>query len=45
MLGSITSLTSISNSYANNVSKVVILGAGWGGLSAAKTIKLNPSIA
>ena len=45
MLGSITSLTPISNSYANNVSKVVILGAGWGGLSAAKTIKkLNPSI-
>ena len=45
MLGSITSLTPISNSYANNISKVVILGAGWGGLSAAKTIKkLNPSI-
>ncbi len=35
----------IGSSYAKNIGKVVILGAGWGGLSAAKTIKrLNPSI-
>ena len=30
----------ISQSYAKPLAKVVILGGGWGGLSAAKTIKL-----
>lgn len=35
----------IRSSYAKNLGKVVIIGGGWGGLSAAKTIKrLNPSI-
>lgn len=35
----------ISNSNAKNVGRVVVLGAGWGGLSAAKTIKqISPNI-
>ena len=35
----------ISQSYAKPLAKVVILGGGWGGLSAAKTIKLlSPEI-
>jgi len=35
----------ISNSNAKNVGRVVVLGAGWGGLSAAKTIKqISPNV-
>ena len=35
----------ISNSKAKNVGRVVVLGAGWGGLSAAKTIKqISPNV-
>ena len=29
----------VASSNATNAGKVVIVGAGWGGLSAAKTIK------
>ena len=35
----------ISNSNAKNIGRVVVLGAGWGGLSAAKTIKqISPNV-
>ncbi|MBT4109326.1 MAG: NAD(P)/FAD-dependent oxidoreductase, partial [Pelagibacterales bacterium] len=35
----------ISNSNAKNIGRVVVLGAGWGGLSAAKTIKnISPEV-
>ena len=47
-LGVATSLLpfiSISNTNAKNVGRVVVLGAGWGGLSAAKTIKqISPEV-
>ena len=40
---SLLSLVNIQSSRANSAGRVVILGAGWGGLSAAKTIKkLSP---
>jgi len=45
ILGSVNTLSYVRNSYSKSIGKVVILGAGWGGLSAAKTIKkLNPNI-
>ena len=35
----------INNSNAKNAGRVVVLGAGWGGLSAAKTIKqISPNV-
>ena len=35
----------ISNSNAKKIGRVVVLGAGWGGLSAAKTIKnISPEV-
>ena len=35
----------ISNNKEKNVGRVVVLGAGWGGLSAAKTIKqISPNV-
>ena len=47
-LGVATSLLpfiSISNTNAKNIGRVVVLGAGWGGLSAAKTIKqISPEV-
>jgi len=40
---SLLSLVNIQSSHAKSAGRVVILGAGWGGLSAAKTIKkLSP---
>jgi len=45
ILSASSSLMKVNTSFAKHSGKVVILGAGWGGLSAAKTIKmLNPSI-
>ena len=35
----------VASSNAKNAGKVVIVGAGWGGLSAAKTIKrISPQV-
>ena len=47
-LGATSSLLpfiNINNSNAKNAGRVVVLGAGWGGLSAAKTIKqISPNV-
>ena len=47
-LGAASSLLpfiNINNSNAISAGRVVVLGAGWGGLSAAKTIKqISPNV-
>ena len=45
LFSSLLPFMDITASNAKNVGKVVILGAGWGGLSAAKTIKkISPKV-
>ena len=45
LLSSFLPFTEVASSNAKNAGKVVIVGAGWGGLSAAKTIKrISPQV-
>ena len=45
LLSSFLPFIEIASSNAKNAGKVVIVGAGWGGLSAAKTIKrISPQV-
>ena len=45
LFSSLLPFMDIASSNAKNVGKVIILGAGWGGLSAAKTIKkISPKV-
>ena len=45
LFSSLLPFMDIAASNAKNAGKVVILGAGWGGLSAAKTIKkISPKV-
>ena len=45
LLSSFLPFIDVTSSNAKNAGKVVIVGAGWGGLSAAKTIKrISPQV-